>query len=217
MRRAAAGLLLLAAAATSPAQSPPQSSDPVVLRQRVAAIVRQATRHYDEGEYQAALDRLAMLPAGPAQEPDVLNLRGAILTKLEKYEEAREIFADVLREKPGFFPAAFNAGEVEFLQEDHETALRTFRGLLDSEPRNELLRFKIVACELKLGRDDEAQRTAAALIPAGSTPAWYYAQALFARKSGDRAAEKKHLAAAEAIYSPKDCRLFEESMAAVKF
>lgn len=217
MRAAAAGLLLLAAAATSPGQDPPEAPDPVVLRHRVSAIMRQATRHYEAGEYQAALDRLGVLPRGPAQELDALNLQGAVLTKLERYDEAREIFAQVLRDRPGYFPAAFNAGEVEFLQGDVEGARRTFRGLLETESRNELLRFKVVACEIQLGMDDEARKTAAPLIPAGSTPAWYYAQALFARKAGDRGAEKKHLGAAAAIYGPESCRLFDESVATVNF
>jgi tetratricopeptide (TPR) repeat protein len=212
MRCAAVGLLLLAAAATLAAQNPPPDDDPVVMRQRVASIIRQATRHYENGEYEAALYRLGVLPAGPAKEMEALNLRGAILTKMGNYEEALGIFSEVLKDKPGFFPAAFNAGEVEFLQGDYEAALLTFRGLLDREPRNELLRFKIVACELKLGKDEEARRTAAGLIPSGNTPAWYYAQVLFGRKSGDKATEKKHLRAAEAIYGVETCVLFDESL-----
>jgi hypothetical protein len=85
------------------------------------------------------------------------------------------------------------------------------------DPRNELVRFKILVCQLKLDRDDDAKKIAAGLIPAGSTPAWYYAQAMIARKSGDEKTARKHLQAARSIYLDPGCKLFEESIEQVKF
>lgn len=218
MKGAAAGLLLLAAAAaTAPGQDAPEAVDPLVAQQRFAAVLRQATRHYDAGEYQAALDRLNDLPPVAADELDVLNLRGAILTKLGDYDEARRVFAAVMKSNPGYFPSAFNIGELQFLEGNYEAALETFRGFLDHDPRNELVRFKIVICNLKLGRDDEARKAASGLVPAGNTPAWYYAQAMLARKAGDAAGEAKHLSVARAIYEKSGCQMFDEAVEPLKF
>jgi tetratricopeptide (TPR) repeat protein len=214
---AAAGLLVAVLAASSPAQSPPAPSESPVVRQRVVAVIRQATRHYEAGEYQAAYDRLAALPEGPAGEAEAMNLRGAILTRLGRYAEARAVFAGILQADPQHMPAAFNIGEVELLAGEHEAALAAFREVLERDPRNELARFKVVVCELQLGRDGDARETAAGLIPAGGTPAWYFAQAVFARKAGDAGAERRHLQAARAIYGEEGCGLFDESMEQIKF
>jgi hypothetical protein len=92
-----------------------------------------------------------------------------------------------------------------------------FEDMRRREPRNGLVRFKILLCQLLLGQDEEAQKTARSLVPAGSTPAWYYAQAMLARKAGDEASARKHLDAAKAIYESEGCKLFDESIAPVKF
>ena len=220
MNCAAAGLLFLwFAVATVVAQenSAPPTTDPLLLQRRVATVLRQATKSFDAGDYQAALDRLGALQGEFAQDINALNIRGAILTKLERYDEANEVFATILRADPNYFPAAFNLGEVQFLSGNREGALETFERIRRLEPRNELVRFKVFLTLLVLGREDEARKTAAGLIPAGNTPAWYYAQAMLARKAGDEKTAQKHLHAARSIYLDPGCQLFDESIEEVKF
>lgn len=216
MKTAAAGLLfaLLAAAA---AQTTPDGAtpDPLVVQRRTAMVLRQSTKLYEAGEYQAALDRLAALQGQAGQDLSVLNLRGAILTKMKQYDEARRIFESILATDPSFFPAAYNMGEAEFLSGNYDAATEAFDGMLRRDPRNELVRFKLVLCALAAGREEEAQRLAGALLPAGNTPAWYYAQAVFARRAGDEAKARKNLAAARALHGEEGCRLFDESLAAL--
>ena len=220
MKRAAAGLLFLfGALAPVPAQpaSAPAPDDPLLLQRRLAMVLRQSTKHYEAGEYQTALDRLAALQGAPAQDLSVLNLRGAILTKLGRYDEARRLFESILANDPEFFPAAFNLGEVEFIAGNHARALENFQRMRRRDPRNELVRFKIFLCLLSLGKDDEAQKIAAGLTRAGSTPAWYYARAVLARKAGDEAAVRENLSAAVSIYQQSKCQLFDESLETYKF
>jgi tetratricopeptide (TPR) repeat protein len=220
MKRAAAGLLLLVVAfTTASAQEPPPArpEDPLLMQRRLAMVLRQSTKHYEAEQYQAALDRLNVLQGPAAQDLSVLNLRGAILTKMGRYQEALELFNAILNTDRNYFPAAFNLGEVQFLSDDTVGALETFQRMRRRDPRNELVRFKILVCLLKLDRDDEAKKLADALIPAGSTPAWYYAQAMVARKSGDEKTARKHLQAARSIYLDPGCKLFEESIEQVKF
>jgi tetratricopeptide (TPR) repeat protein len=214
----ALALLLLAVLATSaPAQESAPTDDPLVMQRRLAMVLRQSTKSYEAGDYQAALERLAALQGTGAQDLAALNLRGAIYTKLGRYDEARGIFASILSGDPNYFPAAFNLGEVQFVQGDYAGALESFEALRRRDPRNELLRFKVMLCQLLTGQEDAARRLAAGFIPAGSTPAWYYAQAILARQSGDEKTAKKHLTAARQIYPPAASQLFDESLELVDF
>ena len=220
MNRAAAGLLFLwfaVAPVAAQENSAPPTTDPLLLQRRVATVLRQATKYFEAGDYQAALDRLGALKGEFAQDINALNIRGAILTKLERYEEASEVFATILRADPNYFPAAFNLGEVQFLSGDREGALESFERICRLDPRNELVRFKVFLSLLVLGREDEARKIAAGLMPAGNTPAWYYAQAMLARKAGDEKTTQKHLHAARSIYLDPGCKLFDESIEEVKF
>ena len=218
MNRAAAALLLaLLSTAGAQEAAPDPASDPLLMQRRLAMVLRQSTQHYEAGEYQAALERLGALQGPAGQDLSVLNLRGAILTKLGKHNEARELFEAILATDPNYFPAAFNLGEVQFLAGNYEGALETFQRIRRRDPRNELVRFKVIVCLLALDRDSEAQKIANGLIPAGNTPAWYYAQAMLARQAGDEKAAQKHLTAARAIYLDPGCKLFDESLETVKF
>jgi tetratricopeptide (TPR) repeat protein len=214
MSRAAAALLLALLPTAAAQQTAP---DPLLLERRLATVLRQSTRHYEAGEYQVALDRLGRLQGPPAQDLSVLNLRGAALTKLGRSDEAVELFRSILDTDPDYFPALFNLGEVEFLRGNHAEALELFQGLRRRDPRNELILFKIFLCQQLLGQDEAAQETAKVFIPAGKTPAWYYTQAMIARKAGDEKKAKKHLAAGRAIYLESSCRLFDEAVAVVKY
>lgn len=220
MNRAAAGLLFLFLAVELVAAQEtavPPATDPLLQQSRVATVLRQATKYYEAGEYQAAIDRLGALQGGPGQDPSVLNLRGAILTKLKRYDEARELFSAILTTDPNFFPAAFNLGHIKFVSGDHAGALQIFQNLVRQDPGNALASFRTLLCLQALGRDDEAGEIADRLSPVGSTPAWYYAQAMIARKAGDEAAARKHLGLARSIYQDDGCKFFDETIETVKF
>jgi Flp pilus assembly protein TadD len=218
MRRTIAALLLvLLSTGAAQEAAPDQAADPLVVQRRLAMVLRQSTQHYEAGEYQAALDRLGVLQGPAGQDLSVLNLRGAILTKLGQYDEAAGLFRSILTTDPNYFPAAFNLGEVEFIRGNYADALELFQGMRRRDPRNELVRFKVFLCQLLLGQNDEAQKMARGLIPAGNTPAWYYAQAMLARQAGDEKTTAKHLSVARSIYTESGCKLFDESIETIKF
>ena len=189
------------------------SSDPLVSQHRLAAVLRQATADYDRGDYKGVVAKLDALQGAAAGDLSVLNLRAAALTKSGDYTQAAQIFSGILAANPDYFPAAYNLAEVRFLGGDREGALEAFRQLRQRDPRNELLRFKVFLCQYALGRDEEAAKTARAMQSAGSTPAWYYAQALLARRGGNEDSARKNLRAARSLYGEDGCRLFDESIA----
>lgn len=213
MSRVLAAILVLASA-TAFAQS---ANDPVLAQRRLASVLRQTTKLYEAGDYRGALGRLDLLEGASASDLSVLNLRGAILTKLGDYDAAGSLFREILATDPNYFPAAFNLGELEFIRGNYAEALETFSAMQNRDPRNELLRFKIVLCQLVLGSDDDAGKNAENLIPAGETPAWYYARSLIARKAGNKREAAKLIYAGKAIYGENGCRLFDESIANLKF
>ena len=205
-------VLLLLTSFSSRAQDA-ASADPLVAQHRLAAALRQATADYDRGDYQSVVAKLGALQGAAAGDLSVLNLRAAALTKTGDYAQAAQIFSQILAANPDYFPAAYNLAEVRFLGGDREGALEAFRKLRQRDPRNELLRFKVFLCQHALGRDEEAAKTARAMQSAGSTPAWYYAQALLARRGGDESSARKNLRAARSLYGENGCRLFDESVA----
>lgn len=213
MKRPIAALLLLAAA-TAFAQS---HNDPLVAQRRLASVLRQTTKLYEAGNYSGALGRLDLLEGASVRDLSVLNLRGAILTKMGDYDAANALFREILSADPNYFPAAFNLGELEFIRGNYPEALETFISMQSRDPRNELLRFKVALCQLALGSEADARKTADTLIPAGETPAWYYAHSLIARKAGNQREAAKLLSAGRAIYGDSGCKLFDESIDNVKF
>lgn len=210
-------ILLLAVLACGVVCAQEAPDDPLLTQRRLAMVLRQATKHYDAGEYQAALDRLGVVQGPLARDLSVLNLQGAILTRMGQYLEARRVFDSILATQPGYYPAAYNLGEVQFLQGDYAGARDTFRQIRQNDPRNELVRFKEMLCLLKLGEEAEVQRLARTFRVGSGTPAWYYTQAILARREGDRARETRHLAAARRIYGEDGCNLFDQSIERITF
>jgi Putative Zn-dependent protease, contains TPR repeats len=195
----------------------PPTNDPLLLQRRVATVLRQSTKYYEADDFQAALDRLATLQGASGQDLSVLNLRGAILAKLERYDEAREIFTAILTADPNYSPAVFNLGHVKFVAADYEGARQIFQSIPREDPSNALANFRVLLCLQALGRDAEAGKIADGLSPVGRTPAWYYAQAMIARKAGDEATARKHLGVARSIYQASGCKFFDETIETVKF
>lgn len=204
--------LLLGSAGISDAQN-----DPLTMQHRLTSALRRINKLYEAGEYQAAMNRLNALQGEAAQDVNMLNMRGVILGKLGEHEQAEQVFQDILAANPSFSPALYNIGDMRFARGDYEGALRSFDEISLKEPRNDLIRFRILLSHLALGHEEEAAKIAAAMIPAGGTPAWYYAQAMLAKKRGEPRQAKSHLTMAREIYGQDECRSFEEAITAVKF
>jgi tetratricopeptide (TPR) repeat protein len=214
MRALAVALALASFASLTAQAAPSQSEDPLLAQRHLASAMRRAVQLYDGGEYQASADFLAGLSGPEAGDTALLNLRGAILSKLGKLDEAEKIFSGILATDPSYFPAGFNFGEAKFLGGDYRGALDIFEELHRREHSNELVRFNMLLCFLQLGKNQDADKLVASLYPVGSTPAWYFAQAVMLRRQNDERGAQKHLRAAHSIFGDKECRVFDEALAA---
>ncbi|MEX1117543.1 MAG: tetratricopeptide repeat protein, partial [Terrimicrobiaceae bacterium] len=140
----------------------------------------------------------------------------AAYTKKKDYVEAKRNFEKALELAPGMFAAHFNMGEVEFLQGNYDEALAKFQVMLDADPRNELLQFKVFMCYLLRGDERAAKRSLSRIKYPGDTPAWYYAQAAWEHKQGNKAKTSEYLSGARYIFSGKT-DIFDETFTDLDF
>jgi tetratricopeptide (TPR) repeat protein len=145
----------------------------------------------------------------------VLNLIGSAYTKKKDYLAAEAYFRKSLNEKNGFFPALYNLGELLFLQKKYGEAREHFQAMRASDTRNELLQFKVVLCDLELNETDRAKKLMKAIKYPGDSPAWYYAQAAYENKVGNKKKAREYIAGAKYIFGEKTA-LFDESLATLQ-
>ena len=72
---------------------------------------------YGAQKYDEALEQLFELKDRYPSDPLILNLMGSVYTKKLNYQKAEKAFRQALDIEPGYFPAAYNLGELLFLQQ----------------------------------------------------------------------------------------------------
>lgn len=185
-------------------------AEPAEPSREVKALVQGALADFDMKKYDAALEKLKAADAKVPDDAFIQNLLGAAYTKKKDYATAQKYFDKALAKQPDFFPAKFNVGELLFLQHHYDEALKYFRQMQGSDPQNELLQFKSFLCQLQLGNKEESAKALKAIKYPGDTPAWYYAHAAWASKSGDNKKALEYVTGARYIFGPKTA-LFDET------
>jgi len=185
---------------------------PMEDEDRYQKLVAEAVSHFEEKEYAKAMEYLDQALLVYPRDPSSINLRGAILTKMERFEEARQEFEKSLAQDPQFFPARFNLGEILFLEGKNEEALSYFEALNDNYWRNELIEFKLVILFSVTGRLEDAQRLLGRMRYPGDTPAWYYANAAYQYAAENPNESRKYLRAARSIFDQSKSSLYEETL-----
>lgn len=129
-----------------------------------------------------------------------LNMRGACLAKLRRFEEARTVFTHLLNLDPNYLPARFNLGELLFLEGKRNEALMYFDAMQELYPGNSLIQYKRVLLLLANGKIEDAKRLAARLPVINEQPLWYYAHAAIAMAEGRPARARSLLKAAQEVF-----------------
>ena len=177
--------------------------------------IESVLRDFDAKKNDEALAKLEALQMQTPDNPLILNLIGSAYTKKKDYLAAESFFRKSLKEKNGFFPALYNLGELLFLQKKYAEAREHFQAMRASDTRNELLQFKVVLCDLELNETDRAQKLMKAIKYPGDSPAWYYAQAAYENKVGNKKKSREYIAGAKYIFGEKTA-LFDESLATLQ-
>jgi tetratricopeptide (TPR) repeat protein len=144
------------------------------------------------------------------------ELRAKALLELGSYEEARssyEKLAGLMPEKTTF--TLFNIGEVYFREGKYDEALANFRRYLVNESnasKKSLAQWKILLCNLKLGREKEANQFINSLEPQPFEPIYYYAHAARDFALGSKKEAHKDLIKAYRIYDDSTNTIYAESL-----
>ena len=77
--------------------------------------------------YDSALAKLIEIEKEKPYDPEILNLLGSVYMKKKDFVSATKYFDLSLNKKPGFFPAAFNYGELLFIQKNTRKLADTIR------------------------------------------------------------------------------------------
>ncbi|PYK44988.1 MAG: hypothetical protein DME46_05440 [Verrucomicrobia bacterium] len=175
----------------------------------------QALQAYEQRDFDSAARLAEQVDTADPNQPQILNLRGAILLEQQKYDEAEGYFKEALKVDSKFREAQFNLAEVPFRNKDYAKARDRFQALLKQTPGGDknqaaqLINFKVFLTYLLEGKDSRAQKLMEQFQFSGDTPALYYAEAAweFKHDNADKgndwvtSARKIYPSASNAVYS----------------
>jgi tetratricopeptide (TPR) repeat protein len=161
--------------------------------------------------YPRALSELEPALEQRGNDPVVLNLKGAILTKMKDYSGAQACYDAALKASPNFFPARYNMGALLPLRQQWDPAISYFRDLLIEQPNNELVQFKLLLLLLRQNADQQLQEKLFSSDSPSSTPAWYYASAARAYQKGKPSEAAKYIDVAQSVFGDQT-GIFQEEL-----
>jgi len=177
-----------------------------------------AYRAFDSKKFSEALKQLDAIDA---RQPDLAaskNLRGVILMRQGKYDEAETALQEAAKIDPKFWNARFNLAEIPFLKKDWAEARKRFEQLLSNgasdlaKEASQLIQYKILLTYLQEGNGNMVDSMLAKLELSPDTPAVDYVKAAVALQQKNQSEAKDWISAAEKNYSPQLNKLFAESL-----
>lgn len=200
-------VLVILASITGCSKGP--SSTPAPMQADAALrAARQALEAKDPDKALKLLD--PALKARPG-DPEVLNMQGAILTKLKDYDGAGACYERALQQSPGFFAARYNIGALMALRGQWEPATTYFRNMLIDQPNNELVQYKLLLLLLAHDTDPSLQKKLFSSDSPSGTPGWYFASAARAYKLGNPSEAAKYTEAAKNVFGDQTA-IFQEEL-----
>jgi tetratricopeptide (TPR) repeat protein len=193
----------------------------------VAAIAAEPVRNYSP-EYIAALKEMvaafnardfdkAMIAIDKADAirpptTHTLNTRGAIYIEKKQFQKGVEYVKQALALDPKYFPALFNLAEVPLMQDRFAEARAMFQKLLDANPKDELVRYRVFLTHL-LEKNDTAAREELGRIPfPGDLPAFYFANAAWEYAHGNAEEGKTWVTRGASIFGPERSQPFADPL-----
>lgn len=174
------------------------------------------------------VEAIAKLDELDAQYPDnaaLCNARGAIYMSpaLRDFTKAEEMFDKALRLSPKELPPHFNKAELLFVKHDWHAAGKAFEQLLTDFPKlplqiRHLVIFKRLVCEVKQGRESEAQNLLTAHFTfMDDTPAYYFSKAALAFNTKDDVSAKDWMLRASGIFKKSELASYLDTFMEVRW
>src|SRR6266540_5637550 len=177
-----------------------------------------AYRAFDAKKFSEALKQLDAIDA---RQPDLAaskNLRGVILMRQGKYDQAETALQEAARIDPKFWNARFNLAEIPFLKKDWAEARKRFEQLLSSgesdlaKEASQLIQYKILLTYLMEGKGNMVDSILAKLELSPDTPAVDYVKAAVALQQKNQKEANDWISAAQKNFTPQLNKLFAESL-----
>ncbi len=147
--------------------------------------IREASAAFEHDDYPRTRKTLEAAEALIPNDPAAINLRGALLYKEKKYDEAMAVFQKLIDRDANSYPGYFNMAEVLLAQDKFDLALDGFERILQARPGDELCQYRVVVTLVLMKDLNEARRRAKKIVNPGQTAAYYFANATIEFGSGN--------------------------------
>jgi tetratricopeptide (TPR) repeat protein len=117
--------------------------------EEIAKLIERAWLHYDQKQYEQAIQVFEQVLALEPKNEDALRWRIASLRLLRQFEAAEQALADALGKLPGNVAILNERAWLHYDQAQYEQAIQVFEQVLALEPKNEnALRWRIASLRL---------------------------------------------------------------------
>ena len=171
---------------------------------KLAAEARELMSKQRPSEALAKLDEAEKFAPSSAV---VWNMRGSVYTAapMRDFAKARECFEKAEKITPESFEPKFNLAELLYVQQKYDEAEKALSKIAETfiklrEDVRHLVQFKILVCQLKLGKLEEAEKTRKTFTFMDDTPAYYFATAAFCFHRNDLAEARVWIGKAERLF-----------------
>ena len=187
-------------------------------KSELESIYDQAFRAFDAERYDEALQALDQIDARQPDLAESLNLRGVVLMRQGKFDQAEVALRKAISLDPRFWNASFNLAEIPFLKKDWIAARNRFEGLMAGQSdgmqpeTGQLIQYKILLTFVRQGKENTVDWMLNKFEAAKDSPALYYSNAAIAFQHGNEKEAKEWLAAAKKQYPAPLNKLYAESL-----
>jgi tetratricopeptide (TPR) repeat protein len=163
-------------------------------------LLDQCAKFQKEHRYDQALKAADHAVSLAPKNPLALNAKGAVLTQMRRFEEARKIFDEAIAIDPDGLPPQFNEAEIFSMEKKYAEAAIAFHALTARFGSVPVLKFKVYLCYALAGEGDHAAEALAQINYPADGPAWYFAQAASQLLSHNNAEGRRLITTGSAIY-----------------
>lgn len=205
-------LLTLTAAlwigASLPADAQKLESYPPAYRDKLVEMARA----FSERDFPATIAAIEILEGLAPPNAHTMNTRAAVAIEQHNFDEGRRLCLETLKLDPKYYAAKFNLGEIPLMEKKYPEARAVFQTLLNANPRDELVQFRIFLTFLLEKNDAAAREILGKLKFPSDTPAFYFANASWEFTRGNEAEGKAWVERGNWVFGPAKAQNFSESL-----
>jgi tetratricopeptide (TPR) repeat protein len=204
----------LGAQTPDPAPAAPLSPE---VSEKLASIIKEVQQLHSRQRYAEAMLKLNEADTIAPNNAMLANVRGSIYTNMRDFAKAKESFLKAQTLSPVAFEPRFNLTELLYVEQKYPEAEAAFTKLLADFPKlredvRHLTRFKIIICQLKQNKTEDAIKGTAAFTSMDDTPAYFFCKAAFAFQKDDKADAQSWIAKAQKIFKPQQNAVYLDSL-----